>query len=102
MLAGKRIARKKRVRSKVSGTKDVPRLSVFRSNKEIYAQLIDDDKAVTLASAHGKDAKSVGAEISQKAKKIKLSAAVFDRSGYRYHGKVKALADSAREGGLKF
>jgi large subunit ribosomal protein L18 len=102
MLTNRRLIRKKRIRSRVSGTKDIPRLSVFRSNKEIYAQLINDDKGVTLTSARGKDAKAVGQEISEGAKKAKITAIVFDRSGYRYHGKVKAVAEAAREGGLKF
>lgn len=102
MLTKQRLIRKKRIRAKVSGTKDIPRLSVFRSNKAIYAQLIDDAKSRTILEAHGADAKTVGTEISQKAKKAKVEKIVFDRGGYQYHGKVKILADAAREGGLKF
>lgn len=104
---------KKRIRKTVVGTTEKPRLSVFRSNKEIYAQIIDDEKQVTLASAsslNGKAAKgtkseiakSVGKEIAEKAKKAGIETVVFDRNGYLYHGRVKSLADAAREGGLKF
>lgn len=101
MITKQRKLRKSRIRAKVSGTHDRPRLSVFRSNKKIYAQLIDDGKGTTLLSAHGEDPKSVGEEIAKKAAKQNISAAVFDRSGYQYHGRVKMLADSAREAGLK-
>lgn len=105
--------RKKRVRGKISGTKAVPRLSVYRSNKAIYAQIIDDEKGETLASATSlkikkskldktKAAELVGEEIAKEAKKKKISKVVFDRSGYKYHGRVKTLSEGARKGGLKF
>jgi large subunit ribosomal protein L18 len=104
-----------RVRRKISGTTQKPRLSVFRSNTEIYAQLIDDDTAKTLASASSRDkdiaaqkgtkvekSKLVGAAIARKATDLGLLDVTFDRSGYLYHGRVKAVAEGAREGGLKF
>jgi large subunit ribosomal protein L18 len=103
--------RKKRIRAKVFGTGDKPRLSVFRSNKYITAQLIDDSKGVTLAAATSKNikgksvlekAKAVGAAIAEQAKAKKISKAVFDRGGYLYTGSVAAIADGAREAGLKF
>ena len=108
-----RLKVKRRVRGKVSGTADRPRLSVFRSNKQIYAQIIDDANGVTLASASSlaKDAKpmpkleqaiNVGKEIAEAAKKAGVEAVVFDRNGYLYHGRVKQLAEAARESGLKF
>lgn len=98
-----KIARRhKRIRATISGTAEKPRLSVFRSNKFIYAQLIDDVKGHTFVEAHDVDAKTVGVEIAKKAKKIKLEKVVFDRGGYLYTGKIKAVADAAREGGLKF
>ena len=102
------------IRAKVSGTAERPRLSVFRSNKAIYAQLIDDVAGNTLASASSVElktesdgntldtAKKVGQRLAEKAKAKNIDAVVFDRNGYLYHGKVKALADAAREGGLKF
>jgi large subunit ribosomal protein L18 len=106
--------RKLRVRKKISGTKERPRLSVFRSNKYCYAQLIDDENQKTLVgvslnaikdSHQGKDKKSgayeVGKLLAQKAKEKKISRAVFDRSGYKYHGRVRQVAEGAREGGLK-
>lgn len=112
LKTAKRNRRHARVRSVVSGSEVRPRLSVFRSGKHIYAQLIDDKTGRTLASASSKDLKSkakktdvateVGKLISQKAKENKIETVVFDRGGYRYHGRVKALADGAREGGLKF
>lgn len=102
MLTKKRNTRKKRIRAKVAGTKERPRLSVFRSNTAIYAQLIDDVNGKTLASSKDKDAKKVGTQIAELAGKAKITTVVFDRGGYQYHGKVKLLADSAREGGLKF
>lgn len=102
MLKTDRIRRKKRIRARVTGTAERPRLSVFRSNKAIYVQAIDDMKGVTLAQASGKDAKAVGEDIAKKLTKEKKTAAVFDRSGYRYHGRVKILADAARSGGLTF
>ena len=104
-----------RVRKKISGTAARPRLSVFRSNSEIYVQLIDDDDAKTLAAASSKDkdivaqkvtktekSKLVGAAIARKAGELGLKDVVFDRGGYLYHGRVKAVADGAREGGLNF
>jgi len=102
-----------RVRNKISGTASRPRLSVFRSNKDIYAQLIDDVKGVTLVAASSKsisDAKVakieqanlVGKSIAEKALAAGFEAVVFDRGGYLYHGRVKSLAEGAREGGLKF
>src|SRR5579863_9279653 len=104
-----------RVRKKVSGTAQRPRLSVFRSNNDIYVQLIDDDSSSTLASASSRDkdilaqkgtkvekSKLVGAAIARKASELGLLDVTFDRSGYLYHGRVKAVADGAREGGLKF
>ena len=103
-----------RVRRKISGTAECPRLCVFRSNKGIYVQLIDDVAGNTLAQASTLDkevktkhsnkeaAKEVGALIAKRAKEKKIEEVVFDRSGYIYHGVVKELAESAREGGLKF
>ena len=101
---------RRRIRAKISGTPERPRLSVFRSNKHIYAQLIDDMAGITLASAStqegdlsgsGVDAsKAVGQRIAERAKEAGVDRAVFDRGGYRYHGNVKALAEGAREGGL--
>ena len=94
--------RHKRIRARISGTKDCPRLSVFRSNKFIYAQLVDDVAGNTFAEAHSTDAKTVGIELAKKAIALKLSKVVFDRGGYLYTGKIKSVADAAREGGLKF
>jgi large subunit ribosomal protein L18 len=102
-----------RIRKVVTGTPDCPRLSVFRSNKEIYVQLIDDVNGVTLASASSKKdsnaegnktniAGAVGKAIAEKAKAKGIETCAFDRGGYLYHGRVKALAEGAREGGLKF
>ncbi len=104
---------KYRVRKIVSGTAEKPRLSVFRSNKEIYAQLINDVDGVTIASASSRDkgitssskaeaAAAVGKVIAEKATKAGLESVAFDRNGYLYHGRVKVLADAAREAGLKF
>ena len=98
------------IRKKVSGTSERPRLAVFRSNKEIYAQIIDDINSNTLAAASSKEAKGtkteqaaiVGKLIAETAKKAGVDTVVFDRGGFLYHGRVKALADSAREAGLKF
>ena len=109
----RRIKIKKRIRKKFSGTPTKPRLSVFRSNKEIYAQLIDDENNVTLAAAKSyikgfvkgtktEKAKEVGAQIAKKAKEAGIETVVFDRNGYIYHGRVQALAEGARENGLKF
>jgi large subunit ribosomal protein L18 len=104
-----------RIRHKISGTAEKPRLCVYRSNSEIYVQLIDDVTGKTLVSASSQDkdlkaqkvtrlekSKLVGAAIARKAADLGLSNVVFDRSGYLYHGRVKALADGAREGGLQF
>ena len=102
-----------RVRKKISGTPERPRLNVFRSNTHIYAQIIDDVNGVTLASASSLDlklenggnieaAKQVGTEIANRAKGKDVSNVVFDRGGYIFHGRVKALADAAREAGLQF
>ena len=104
-----------RIRRRVSGTAQKPRLSVFRSNTDIYVQIIDDVSGKTLVSASSKDkdikaqkgnkvekSKMVGAAIAHKAIELGLSNVIFDRSGYLYHGRVKALADGAREGGLQF
>ncbi len=100
---------KMRVRKVVSGTSDRPRMTVFRSNKRIYVQLIDDLAGHTLISASSSDekvtkieqAKKVGALIAEKAKEAGIENVVFDRNGYLYHGRIKALAEAAREGGLK-
>ena len=103
--------RRKRIKAKVFGVKDKPRLSVFRSNKHISVQLIDDYIGVTLAAATSKDikaksvlekARAVGAKIAEQAKAKKISEVVFDRGGYLYTGAVSAVADGAREAGLKF
>ncbi|MAB94665.1 MAG: 50S ribosomal protein L18, partial [Flavobacteriales bacterium] len=113
MMQSKKEARKRvrfSIRKKVSGTSERPRLAVFRSNKEIYAQLIDDVSNVTLTSASSADSKGtkteqasvVGKLIADNALKAGISSVVFDRGGFLYHGRVKALAESAREGGLKF
>lgn len=105
---------KRRIRKNVSGTSAMPRLSVFRSNKQIYAQIIDDSTGTTLVSASSYNNKEaakgnkidqasvVGKEVAEKAIKAGIDTVVFDRNGYLYHGRVKSLADSAREGGLKF
>ncbi len=111
----KRIRRHKRVRAKVKGTSKVPRLCVFRSSRHIYAQLIDDEKGQTLAAVSGLELKAkkkkitkvdeaseIGKLIAQKAISKKISKVVFDRAGYKYHGRVRAVAEGAREGGLKF
>ncbi len=98
-----KIRRHKRVRGKIKGTKKCPRLSVFRSNKHIYAQLIDDEKRKTLIAVSDSQAFKVGKLIAEKAlKDLKIKKVVFDKGPYKYHGKVKALAEGAREGGLKF
>lgn len=112
--ATSRAVRQKRVRAKVKGTQARPRLCVFRSLNNIYAQVIDDEKQVTLVSASTLDkevktkasnveaAKEVGALIAKKAIEKNIKTVVFDRNGYLYHGKVKALAEAAREAGLEF
>jgi len=102
MLKIDRLKRKRRIRGRISGTSDRPRLSVYRSNKYIYVQAIDDKDMKTLAAAKGPDASVVGREIGEALKKLKKDAVVFDRGGFRYHGRVKILADAAREAGLKF
>lgn len=94
--------RHKRIRSTLSGTSARPRLSVFKSNKFLYAQIIDDIKGHTLAQANSDDADKVGIDIAKKAKALKIDKVVFDRGGYLYTGKIKAIADAAREGGLNF
>ncbi len=106
--------RHERVRSKVIGTSEVPRLCVYRSNANISAQIIDDEKGITLVSASSLDkelnlkgnnievATKVGESLGKKAKKAGIKTVVFDRGGYLYHGKVKALADAARDNGLEF
>lgn len=102
----KRLTRHRRVRAKISGTSKVPRLCVFRSHQYIYAQLIDDEKGKTIAVATGKanidKAKKVGKLIAKKALEKKIEKVIFDRGGYKYHGRVKAVAEGAREAGLKF
>ncbi len=98
-----KIARRhKNIRSTLMGTSERPRLSVFKSNKFIYAQIIDDTKGHTLVQASSDDAKVVGVDIAKKAKALKIVKVVFDRGGYLYTGKIKVIADSAREGGLNF
>ena len=107
---------KMRIRKKINGTANIPRLAVYRSNKQIYVQIVDDLNKVTLVSASSKEkevaaktgikkieqAKLVGKLLASKCKEKGIEKAVFDRSGYKYHGRVKSLADAAREGGLKF
>ncbi len=116
MATAKKVVRrnkiKRRIRKKISGTTSIPRLSVFRSNKQIYAQIIDDLSGDTLCAASSRDAacgsgdnkveqaKEVGKLLASRAKDNNIENVVFDRSGYLYHGRVKALADGAREGGL--
>ena len=110
-----RVARHTRVREKISGTASEPRLNVFRSNGNIFAQIIDDEKGITLVSASSIDkelklenggnieaAKKVGALLAKRAKDKKIKKVTFDRGGYLYHGRVKALADEARSNGLEF
>ncbi len=111
----KRIERHKRIRKDLAGTTERPRLCVFRSNANISAQIIDDDKGITLVSASTLEkelniknggnveaAKVIGAEIAKRAKKAKIDKVVFDRGGYLYHGRVEALAEAARQNGLEF
>ena len=108
----RRLRIRRGIRQRISGTKERPRLSVYKSNKGIYAQLIDDDSGHTLASASSKElgksgitvpvSKDVGKKLAEKAVASGIDTVIFDRSGYLYHGRVKALADGAREGGLKF
>jgi len=108
-----RLRRRRRVRAKVRGSAERPRISVFRSNRGIFAQLIDDDAGRTLAAVNwteaelrsldpGEQAKRAGALLAERAGAAGIETAVFDRGGYQYHGRVQALADGAREGGLRF
>ena len=110
-----RLERHKRIRENLHGTADRPRLNVFRSNANITAQIIDDNKGITLVSASTLEkelkitnggnveaAKKIGDEIAKRAKNAKITKVVFDRGGYLYHGRVKALAEAARENGLEF
>ena len=112
-----RLARHRRVRKKIFGTSERPRLTVFKSNKNIYAQIIDDETGKTLVSASSVEkefdeglkskansevATKVGQEIGKRAKEAGIEEIVFDRSGYQYHGKIKALAEAVREAGVKF
>ncbi len=108
----RRLRRRRRVRAKVSGTPERPRLSVYRSNRGVFAQLIDDRQGHTVAAVNwtepelrklkrGEQAKRAGELLAERAKKAGVETCVFDRGGYQYHGRVKALAEGAREGGLK-
>lgn len=101
-MISSRDRKRKKIRSKISGTALRPRLSVFKSNTAIYAQLIDDDKASTLAAAQGADPSKVGTDIAKKGQAKKIKKIVFDRGGYIYTGKVAKLADAARKAGLEF
>jgi|SRR3989344_2703929 len=94
--------RKIRTRAKTVGTETRPRLSVHKTNKYIYAQIINDGEGKTLVSAKGVDAESVGKEFAKKAIAKKVKTVVFDRGGFKYHGKIKSLAEAARAGGLSF
>jgi large subunit ribosomal protein L18 len=109
----RRLKRRRRVRAKVRGTAERPRISVFRSNRGIFAQLIDDEAGVTMAAVNWTEselrdlgpmdqARRAGEELAQRAKAAGIEGAVFDRGGFQYHGRVKALAEGAREGGLQF
>ena len=107
----KRIRLKKKIRTKIFGDSKIPRLSVFRSNNYIYAQMIDDSKSITIASASDMDVKTgtktersiaVGTNIAKISNTKGIKSCVFDRNGFKYTGRIKALADSARKGGLKF
>jgi len=108
-----RLRRRRRVRGKIRGTAERPRLSVFRSNRGVVAQLIDDDSGRTIAAVNWiepelrelgtmEQAKRVGELVAERAKQAGVSSCVFDRGGYRYHGRVRAVAEGAREGGLAF
>jgi large subunit ribosomal protein L18 len=108
-----RLRRHTRIREKISGTKEMPRLNVYRSNSQIFAQIIDDTTGKTLVSSSSvalkiktggniEGAKLVGADIAKKAKTAKIKTVAFDRGGFLFHGRVKALADTARENGLEF
>lgn len=113
----KRIRRHKRIRAKISGSDTVPRVSIFRSNKNIFAQIIDDNKRMTIFSTHDvvktksgtkskrskvQKAEIAGEELAKKVKESGMSQVVFDRGGYKYHGRIKAFAEGLRKGGLKF
>jgi large subunit ribosomal protein L18 len=109
----RRLRRRRRVRAKVRGSADRPRISVFRSNRGIFAQIIDDDAGRTLAAVNWTEAdlrtlkpldqaRRAGGVLAERAKAVGVETAVFDRGGYQYHGRVKALAEGAREGGLNF
>lgn len=109
----RRLRIRRGIRKKIQGTAESPRLSVFKSNRFIYAQLIDDEKGHTIAASSSKElhpdksanvdiSKEVGSKLAERAKASGVETVIFDRSGYQYHGKVKALAEGAREGGLKF
>ncbi len=111
----KRLKIKYRIRKKIRGSDEQPRLNVFRSNKQIYAQIINDQKGITVVSASSREkelaeknttkseqAKQVGKMVAEKAKEAGIEKVVFDRNGYLYHGRIKSLAEGAREGGLKF
>jgi large subunit ribosomal protein L18 len=108
-----RLRRRRRVRAKVTGTAERPRLSVFRSNRGVFAQLVDDTSGTTVAAVNWiepelrklsatEQARKAGELLAERAKQAGVSACVFDRGGYRYHGRVRALADGAREAGLEF
>ena len=109
----RRLRIRRSIRNKISGTSEQPRLSVFKSNKAIYAQIIDDDKVHTIVAVNSyqlgvkgnatvKTSKQVGEKLAEAAKASGVTSIIFDRGGYKYHGQVKALAEGAREGGLKF
>ena len=108
----KRLQRKRRVRAKISGSAERPRLAVFKSLKSVYVQVIDDAQGKTLAAARlseiknsantAESAKEVGKLIAERCQALKITTVTFDRAGYQYHGKIKAIADGAREGGLVF
>ena len=109
----RRLKRRRRVRAKVSGTAERPRVSIFRSNRGLFAQLIDDERGHTLAAVQwtepelrdlkpAEQARRAGAVLAERARAAGIESAVFDRGGYQYHGRVRALAEGAREGGLSF
>ena len=101
----KKVKRQARIRAKISGTSKRPRLALFRSNKHVYAQLIDDDKHITLVSLSDKGlegAKKFGESLAKMAHGANITKVVFDRRGYAYHGIIQAIAEAARQGGLKF
>lgn len=110
--SNRRLKIRRGIRNKIAGTSERPRLSVFKSNKAVYAQLVDDSKGHTVAAANSMEldsksngidnSKQVGTKLAERAKEAGVESVLFDRSGYQYHGKIKALAEGAREGGLKF